>query len=73
MGKLPWNIYYYEQKNYQINKLVFESIYNILTKDNLFDLNIETIITFEETLLLKAVKNFCKSKGNFICRKEYIY
>ena len=55
------------KKYYILYEMIFQSIFFILTQNNLYSITFESLITDDEKALLKAAKKIFPIKNNYIC------
>ena len=58
-------------KKYELYKEIFRSFYNIITQNNLYEINIESITTDSEIALIKAIHNIFPGIKHFNCYFHY--
>ena len=55
------------KRNYIIYDLIFKSIINIITKNNIYAFELSSITSDDEYALIKAIKNNFKYVNNLLC------
>jgi len=69
--KIPCCFMILKNKRYEIYEKCLNSFKNIITQNNIFDLEIETITTDAETALLNAINNIFPNIMHFNCYYHY--
>ena len=59
------------KNNFALYDLVIKSVKNIITQNNLYKLNINSITTGDEAALIKAIKNNFNFEYHFLCLFHY--
>ena len=69
--KIPGCYIIMNNKKYEIYKEIFLSLKNIITQNQLYTFEIETISTYQELALIKAIKNIFPKTKHFNCYFHY--